>query len=251
VNGNHKSPNPHQFRKGSYDNYSGGTRNIDIYGNGTIVTGSDIEGASPSAVALSYDATVYNSALGDLYDQIRGGVDLAIDFAEAHQAKAMMSKTVRGMRNLATTFAKIRRSNPKDWGNLWLEFTYGWRPLAQSIYGSGKRLFLELSTDPGFKEVVGKAHFTDGYKLRYGNGTTTDAGVQNIVTSNRCRVHARFRFTQSRLDTLAGFSSLNPVSIAWELTPYSFVADWFVNVSGYLRNYESSLLYGTDFSTVS
>lgn len=248
VNGNHRSPNPHSFRKGEYTNYSGFTRTVDIYGNGTYVSGSDIEGSSPSVVGISYDATVYNNALGDLYDKIRGGVDLSVDFAEAHQAKAMMSKTVRGMKNLATTFAKMRRSNPKDWGNLWLEFTYGWKPLASSIYGTGKRIMTELSNGSDrFMEVSGSSSIRDGYKLRYGNGSTTDAGVQNIVTSNRCKIHARFRFAQSRLDTLAGFTSLNPVSIAWELTPYSFVVDWFVNVSGYLRNYESSLLYGTDF----
>lgn len=248
VNGNHKNPNPHSFRKGSYTNFSGFTRTIDIYGNGTYVSGSDIEGTSPSVVAISYDATTYNNALGDLYDQIRGGVDLSIDFAESHQARKMMSKTIRGMKSLATTFAKMRRSNPKDWGNLWLEFTYGWKPLASSIYGTGSRIMTELTNGSDrFMELTGKAKTKDGYKLRYGNGSTTDAGVQNIVTENRCRVHCRFRFAQSRLDVLAGFTSLNPVSIAWELTPYSFVVDWFVNVSGYLRNYENSLLYGTDF----
>jgi hypothetical protein len=33
------------------------------------------------------------------------------------------------------------------------------------------------------------------------------------------------------------------VSLAWELIPYSFVVDWFVDVGSYLRNLETALLY--------
>jgi hypothetical protein len=38
------------------------------------------------------------------------------------------------------------------------------------------------------------------------------------------------------------WSSLNPISIAWEVMPYSFVIDWFVNIGGTLRNLETALL---------
>jgi hypothetical protein len=41
---------------------------------------------------------------------------------------------------------------------------------------------------------------------------------------------------------LARWTSLNPVSIAWELVPFSFVVDWVFNVGGYLNNLETGLL---------
>jgi hypothetical protein len=36
---------------------------------------------------------------------------------------------------------------------------------------------------------------------------------------------------------------MNPVSIGWELLPYSFVVDWFYDVGSYVRNWESAILY--------
>jgi hypothetical protein len=35
------------------------------------------------------------------------------------------------------------------------------------------------------------------------------------------------------------FTSLNPLAIAWELVPFSFVVDWFVGVGSYLDSWEN------------
>jgi hypothetical protein len=45
----------------------------------------------------------------------------------------------------------------------------------------------------------------------------------------------------------ARWSSLNPLSIAWELAPLSFVVDYFVDIGDYLRNVETALLYNANF----
>jgi hypothetical protein len=42
-------------------------------------------------------------------------------------------------------------------------------------------------------------------------------------------------------------SSMNPISIAWELMPWSFVVDWFVNMSGYMRAIETAIAYDSYF----
>jgi hypothetical protein len=39
------------------------------------------------------------------------------------------------------------------------------------------------------------------------------------------------------------------VSLGWELIPYSFVVDWFIDVGSYLRNLETALLFGTIFKS--
>lgn len=46
---------------------------------------------------------------------------------------------------------------------------------------------------------------------------------------------------------MSNFSSLNPVSIAWELMPWSFVIDWFYDVGGYIRNLETAMLHNSRF----
>jgi hypothetical protein len=44
-------------------------------------------------------------------------------------------------------------------------------------------------------------------------------------------------------------TSLNPASITWELTPFSFVFDWFLDVGGYLKNLESSLVTSSGWAS--
>ena len=48
-------------------------------------------------------------------------------------------------------------------------------------------------------------------------------------------------------DSVRRMTSLNPVSIGWELLPYSFVVDWFYDVGSLLRNGESAVLYAHNF----
>lgn len=252
VNGAKDLKHPHAHRFGySVDGYLiGSSYNLDKYGNGNRTSGANLTGAAVPVVDRDFDPTTYNNALGQVYDQIRGSLDLSIDLAESHQARSMISKTARGMTNLALTFRKMRRSNPRDWGNLWLEFTYGWKPLAQSIYGTAHKLLLEPMGPLSFT-AVGTARSRQRTVSKTGTGSC--GGGTRVFTQTddeyRCRVAASFKFQQSALDSFAGFSSLNPVSIAWELTPYSFVVDWFVNVSGYLRNFETACLYRTNFKS--
>ena len=40
---------------------------------------------------------------------------------------------------------------------------------------------------------------------------------------------------------IANTGLLNPLSVAWELVPYSFVADWFLPVGSYLNNLDYDL----------
>jgi hypothetical protein len=37
---------------------------------------------------------------------------------------------------------------------------------------------------------------------------------------------------------------LNPAAIFWELVPYSFVVDWFIDIGGYLRNLQTAYAAG-------
>ena len=222
--------------------------------NGQPQSTTIVEGVSPKGSQTDYafpafgDSTTYNKALSRLYERLRGDIDISIDIAESHKTHTMMRDTFRSMFSLATTFRKMKRSNPRDWGNLWLEYTYGWKPLAKSIYETGKKLMLPDPQGPQKFEVSVSA---TEETLR---GSREVADINWLVPEKwtyYCRSRARFcvsyQVNPSTLTKLAGFTSLNPVSIVWELSPYSFVVDWFVNVGGYLRDFESALLYGTSF----
>jgi hypothetical protein len=67
----------------------------------------------------------------------------------------------------------------------------------------------------------------------------------NIIRQVEYKVVCRVS-NQSAFD-LARITSLNPVSIAWELVPFSFVFDWFWDVGGYLSLQEAAWGRGLTF----
>lgn len=206
---------------------------------------------SPGAVPSStFSITARNEASDDMYSQLRGQLDLSVDLAQAGQARSMVTKSIRGLRDLSSTIRRIkralRRGDTRAVSNLWLEFTYGWKPLANSIYQTGVQLM--APSKPSFARIKGKGKVViriheEGPSPEFPQVTET----RHWVISQRCLVQCDFSFSDSALDTLAGFTSLNPVSIRWELVPYSFVVDWIVDIGGYLRNLENALLYSSNF----
>jgi hypothetical protein len=137
----------------------------------------------------------------------------------------------------------VSKLHPKEWANRWLEYQYGWRPLVGAIYDTGKAL-MDLHTY-SYVRVRGSGY--DGSNI---NSSVTTSGITTVYSGRmqmRTRLVCEYRMSNSRIQTLAGYTSLNPVSIAWELLPYSFVIDWLVDVGGYLRNLESSVLFQDNF----
>lgn len=202
--------------------------------------------SDPYGQSLGYSAIAYNRALGKLYDRLRGELDLSIDLLEARQARSMMERGLRDLYRMTETVRRMRRSPFRTASNLWLEWTYGWRPLASSIYNSVELFSKGAKT--GFIRV--KVNGTDMDRRSPSWNATGDSTIpaKTVETSSkRCMFDCRFGIDDSVLNNLGSLSSLNPVSIAWELVPYSVVFDWFIDIGSYLRNLESSLLYRSAF----
>jgi hypothetical protein len=51
--------------------------------------------------------------------------------------------------------------------------------------------------------------------------------------------------------TLASLGITNPLLVAWELVPFSFVVDWFLPIGNYLESLDSLLGYETAYTSTS
>jgi hypothetical protein len=188
---------------------------------------------------------VYNDALEKLNSQTRGDLDVVVDLAEAHQTRAMFSATKR-VEDYTKVFMR-RFTTVKAAANHWLEYTYGVKPLLNTVFGLAEeniRIVLNQiehfrvrATDNSYRPktvVINDIWGLESYPV-VGGKFKISCTLGMDMSSNT------FDFVR--------FYTLNPVSLAWELTPYSFVVDWFLNVGGYLRNLETSLLYGGRFKS--
>lgn len=187
---------------------------------------------------------LYNAALEKLNSKTRGSLDLSIALAEAGQTKRMIKSVGK-----FTDFAKFAGlggvvAGTRALANGWLQYQYGWRPLMSDIFAAA---------DEGIRISINKIeHFHARKKrpmmdtinaMQAVDGVSVPTEVEmNGVQS--CQFNIRLTIPTESFDPTR-WTSMNPISIGWELIPYSFVVDWFVDVGSYLRNVETALLYNT------
>jgi len=195
-------------------------------------------------------------AFDKLCEHIRGSVDLSIDAFEIKKTLEMVNLSGRirqAIFNVSPT--RLRRAMQfdirtplKGMGKYWLEWQYGWRPLISTLHGVVDELtryeLNKVQTFTGRHSLSLQRKVPTSFNGLNGQFNAT----QLINLTERCRYSVRLRVDPSLgYDTLRRLSALNPLSIGWELLPYSFVVDWFIDVGGYLRNLETAVLYNRNY----
>lgn len=169
------------------------------------------------------------------------------------------SATARFLGDAATRVANgyrnLRRLDPKgaaralgfaskgDVPQRWLEYQYGLAPLLNDING----MVLDLQNRPRFD-----------WRIRV-NSRVKERSFGSVVSpSQYCYgdeewqkdfevgVVLYYEPQSYALASLANLGLTNPAEVAWELTPFSFVLDWFLPVGSWLSTLDASV--GWDFS---
>lgn len=124
----------------------------------------------------------------------------------------------------------------------WLEFTYGLSPLISDVRGIAENIFGVIGNLLMTFKGVGYCKLDQRDKIDVGGGFTGNSTIKGIVkVTLGVQMKPGFDGGKQR------WTSINPLAVAWELTPLSFVYDWIVDLGGYMRNMETSLLYQPDF----
>lgn len=257
TNGNRRSPNPHQYAKETSKYWVGQRTQRQFSPPGAVNSVSVSTGHFGSGVGASLvpnNSAAYDKALSRFYDSLRGSLDLSVDIAQAGQ----VSKMLRGVVNLKKhlldinnikklqilqerKLPKTSRFSSKQAANYLaskhLEYIYGWSPLVKSIHDTIGQVNGHI---PHLRQITETATVKDNGKYKGAVPFGKPDGTENV--SARCKISCLFQPSSGAVARASEFTSLNPVSIAWELMPYSFVIDWVYNVGGYLRNLETSLL---------
>ncbi len=204
-----------------------------------------------------------NKLLGKIKDS---SVNLGVVYGERQRTADLVGSTAA---NIASAYRNLRRGNftkaaedlgvpaakrgrsrfNKDYAKRgadaaaggWLALQYGWKPLLEDIYGSVDAIRRRNESPqyvtttkrqqrltPEARLVVTKNSGLKTTKLLYGFKRTD---VKYGVTYYKAPSPAR---------TMAQLGISNPLLVAWELVPYSFVVDWFLPVGGYLEGLDAT-----------
>jgi hypothetical protein len=199
-------------------------------------------------------------AFGERAATAAGIAETAVSIAKA--VKSVYRLDVRGAKRALGQAAKITRrerkilkgagSKEKKARNLWLGMQYGWMPLLQDVHGSATELAKNDANDPSRYRATVKSRssmdnkagsFTVHYSNTEGGMPKTEVYTDKSVLSSYVRLDycvASFALTQA---SRIGFT--NPLSVAWELVPFSFVADWFYPIGDYINSLDADV--GWDF----
>lgn len=185
-------------------------------------------------------------------------VNLAQMVAERQQTANLVASTAK---KLAASVLALRRGNLKhaitsltgstkfgrgigrSVGGIpeqWLALQYGWKPLLSDVYGSCEELAKRtqaVERPPLF--TVSASAVTHMDEFLYETG-----GDGSWIPSSRWRsaptaVHGKGSVTMSVTSefaaSLASTGISNPLLLAWEVLPWSFVVDWFLPVGNFLQ----------------
>lgn len=116
----------------------------------------------------------------------------------------------------------------KDVSGRWLELQYGWLPLLSDVY-EASRAYESLTKGPRVNRVS-VSLTREGIK-----NTSGSPSNWSCIGTVKEKWRLIYEMTE-QLSTARSLGLTDPLSVAWEIIPYSFVVDWFVPIGTYLDN---------------
>jgi hypothetical protein len=155
----------------------------------------------------------------------------------------------RGFKEFVRILQSPRTRHQKMIANRWLEYQYGLKPLMSDIHEMVAEKLAKVGPNLPRKFVSAHGAFSydwvDEFTLNF-----TQPQYVTFVEKQTISVISRaiFATTTDDLHWLASHGFTNPAELAWELIPYSFVADWLFNVGDTLSGLDA--LIGVNLESV-
>nr|UOL49014.1 MAG: hypothetical protein 1 [Leviviridae sp.] len=230
---------------------------------GTVL--ATLDGTQPSAVYLPPTRDLTSGlrsraevdALLKLKDQ---KINLGVAFAERSATADLVGSTAT---RLAKAYREARKGNlrkaasqlgvglRKQTSN-WLELQYGWKPLLSDVYGAAEALAGRNAPRAWNITVKGVAKNEERYETDSINGFLQWRYVDTYFGGAFVRLD--YQPGNSFLSTVSSLGLTNPLAIAWELVPYSFVVDWMWPIGDWLNALDAAngfVLRGGSVSVIS
>lgn len=231
------SPNyPVQIRENSFSSqelqWQKGPGYVRHLNYGKLTTTIDMVEVRPETAPSWVVAESYKLAVRRMYGEIEPvTANLALLYAERKKTGESIALALGGILKAVRQVRKGKcpeifmnaneLAGRKKLSGAWLNYVYGIKPFCGDLYAIAHS---DLKT---IQRVRGKhsAWWQSQYSDKESRGAGTYRVALNYGLSLRDPLTA----------TLAGAGLTNPALIAWELTPFSFMADWLLPIGPYLE----------------
>lgn len=131
-------------------------------------------------------------------------------------------------RSIVVKKAALEAKKEKFSRDAWLEYTYGWMPLLQDIHSTAKALALVVVNPMNAVRVVRARTIVTSFRER-------EDFLRNVKVTTNMKVTTfgdmTLNYTIPNGVSFGDAMGLyNPLMIAWEVIPFSFVVDWFLPI---------------------
>lgn len=228
---------------------------------------ASIETSDPADYAdASYNAEHFVSSHGAIaetraYNRFRENAyksaSLGVTLAERKQAISMMQSRLIGLYRFSRSLRKLNfsqawrdlgmrpptkgwRPQSRHYGGMWLEYHFGWKPLVKDILDVMEILDKPFPYNPVFgsgsvDQVISLLNQHTDTATNYTHWVT----LQNLKYS--CKYGAFIEVVNPNVHLAASMGLINPLVLAWELIPFSFLVDWFSGIGNWLQSFTDFL----------
>lgn len=128
------------------------------------------------------------------------------------------------------------RDVPDAAANVWLEYSYAVRPLLSDVFGALSALEKRYK-QPNVVTTRARVESELSCKLTATGGPKGDHmdWYYTAEGSHGAAAKLSFEIDNPFLYTLSQVGLTNPLNVAWELVPFSFVVDWFIPVGAWFN----------------
>lgn len=261
VNG-WRRPSAYSFDKSETRQVKGHVYGQFLYGQGTNSKGGSrlrIDGALFSVVgSTKFTAPSQNEIRALRTKALNQAKNQKLDFAMAIATRKQTAGMIGQMAGtLATAYSQARRRNfaaaaktlgiqnnvrqgTKSVSSGWLQLQFGWRPLMNDIYGAYQTLVSPIPEN-GKLVVVrtsnrnSTATSIEGAYSPWGSSYVTGHYRRDETHTRDMKVSYWYRINEAGLYTINQTGLIDPMVVAWDLVPFSFVVDWLLPVGNFLR----------------
>lgn len=254
IKGDHVAPNPwgylvHEdhFPVGSMSYYSPDKCDTWMTFSGAIGGFIPLPSWDLSDTAISLaQVSARNKAIKEFYSKMGfGGAGVETDVGEIAQTARLLESTAKNLVKPVKAFATLSRSLLSRWGfaripaSAYLGYIFGIRPIVEDIKNVLNVIATQSTT---LNPISSRKSAKISFEQRQDGWVTNYSGEAIHQIGGMFSVEEQWIYDQTRMGILG------PTTLAWELLPFSFVADWVVGVGDFLTSTQLALRNGCSLS---